>query len=321
MQHFNVITTANSQSRVIWLAVVLALVLHVFLFLLLEGFFKPRAYLADQTSYQVALVSRAEQAPLNANSEVIEENLRDEQEQLEEPAAKDTETFTSEPAKPAVAENRTPSSPVKPTPVSIPNELAAVQIDKAEAAPEQLTSTEFKRSRVKQSEAGNSQSTVLESELAETKPAEPAQSAEERTEERTEESTELSSVKGAAQTLTPTQASPSELRQKQPQKQPQEKPQEQLREPQFLIGSPDNPKPVYPQRALNRGWEGDVVLGVHVDANGLVTYVEILETSNVSVLDFAAYSTVKDNWRFTPADEEERDLRGFVTVPISFRIN
>ena len=309
MQHFNVITTANSQSRVMWLAVVLALVLHVFLFLLLEGFFKPRAYLADQTSYQVALVSRAEEAPLNANSEVIEENLRDEQELLEEPAAKDTEKFASEPAKQTVAENRTPSSPVKPAPVSLSNELAAAKVDKTEAAPEQLTSTEFKRSRVNESEVDNSQSTVLESELAETKPTEPAKS--------TEESTELNSAKGAAQTRTPTQALSSE----QPNKKPQEKPQEQLREPQFLIGSPDNPKPVYPQRALNRGWEGDVVLGVHVDANGLVTYVEILETSNVSVLDFAAYSTVKDNWRFTPADEEERDLRGFVTVPISFRIN
>lgn len=313
MQHFNVITTTNEQSRVMGLAVVFALVLHVFLFLLLEGFFKPKAYLADQTSYQVSIVSRSDQAPLQSNSEMVEENLRDEQAQLEEPPAEDAEKFTSESAEQTLAQNSAPSSPAEPTPASLSSDQAKTKLDKSEAAPDQLTSTEFKQARVNQFETDKSRATSLESELAETKPKVPLLATDKGQTADTSKKVEEEFAKGAEQKPMPKRDSPAE--------QPQEEPKEQLREPQFLIGSPDNPKPVYPQRALNRGWEGDVVLGVHVDANGLVTYVEILETSNVSVLDFAAYSTVKDSWRFSPADEEERDLRGFVTVPISFRIN
>lgn len=93
-----------------------------------------------------------------------------------------------------------------------------------------------------------------------------------------------------------------------------------VREPKFELGSSNNPEPDYPRRARKRGWEGDVVLGVHVDADGNVTYVEILESSHIGILDYAAHSTVAESWTFSPADETERDLKGYVMVPISFRI-
>lgn len=93
-----------------------------------------------------------------------------------------------------------------------------------------------------------------------------------------------------------------------------------VRQPKFELGSSNNPEPDYPLRARKRGWEGDVVLGVHVDADGNVTYVEILESSHIGILDYAAHSTVAESWTFSPADESERDLKGYVTVPISFRI-
>ena len=96
-------------------------------------------------------------------------------------------------------------------------------------------------------------------------------------------------------------------------------PVEQFRSPSYELGSPTNPRPPYPSMAAKRGWEGDVVLGVYVDAEGQVTYVEILETSNVSALDFSAYSTVYEQWSFSPADAHEINLRGYVRVPISFR--
>ncbi|MCH2159184.1 MAG: energy transducer TonB [Oleiphilaceae bacterium] len=100
-----------------------------------------------------------------------------------------------------------------------------------------------------------------------------------------------------------------------------EEPKEQFRSPAYVLGSPSNPRPVYPSLARRRGWEGDVLLGVHVDVTGSVTYVEILESSNVSALDFAAYSTIYESWSFSPADAAEASLRGYVTVPISFRLD
>ena len=309
MQHFKANTAVNVQSRVMGLAVVLALILHFFLFLLLDGFFKPKAYLADQTSYKVALVSRAEQAPLKPNSEVVEENLLDKHSQHEEPRAEAEDKPAVEPVKQTVAENSKPASQRKQTPATLPTELTKAQPDKPNAATRQVTSTEFKQTRVNQLESDTPKPKKPEPKVAETKPAEQELAATGKQTSEPVKNTEKQIVKDVPQQQTQKPASAPD------------EPQGKLREPQFLIGSPDNPKPVYPQRALNRGWEGDVVLGVHIDANGLVTYVEILETSNVSVLDFAAYSTVKDNWRFSPADEDERDLRGFVTVPISFRIN
>lgn len=93
-----------------------------------------------------------------------------------------------------------------------------------------------------------------------------------------------------------------------------------VREPKFELGSSNHPVPDYPPRARKLRWEGDVVLGVHVDADGNVTYVEILESSHIGILDYAAHSTVAESWTFSPADETERDLKGYVTVPISFRI-
>jgi protein TonB len=90
--------------------------------------------------------------------------------------------------------------------------------------------------------------------------------------------------------------------------------------PKFTQGSPRNPDPEYPSLARRRGWEGDVILGVHVDEQGQVTYVEILKTSDISALDFAAYTTVKNEWRFDPAQHGDQVVKGYVVVPISFRL-
>ena len=44
----------------------------------------------------------------------------------------------------------------------------------------------------------------------------------------------------------------------------------------------------YPQTAISRGWEGTVLLRVHVSSGGEVTDVEVIASSGFSVLDGAA---------------------------------
>ena len=90
--------------------------------------------------------------------------------------------------------------------------------------------------------------------------------------------------------------------------------------PKFELGSLNNPEPSYPALARNRGWEGDVLIGVHVNADGSVKNLEILKTSHYGPLDHAAWVTVKNEWRFEPAELEGEKVPAFVEVPISFRL-
>ena len=91
--------------------------------------------------------------------------------------------------------------------------------------------------------------------------------------------------------------------------------------PQFKLGSFSNPRPEYPKMARNRGWQGDVIIGVHVNADGSVKSLEILKSSNYSPLDYSAWQTVKTQWTFKPAEHEGAPVPSFVEVPVSFRLS
>jgi TonB family protein len=91
--------------------------------------------------------------------------------------------------------------------------------------------------------------------------------------------------------------------------------------PQFKLGSFSNPRPEYPKMARNRGWQGDVIIGVHVNADGSVKSLEILKSSNYSPLDYSAWQTVKTKWTFKPAEHEGAPVPSFVEVPVSFRLS
>lgn len=266
-------------------AVLLAVLAHVALYFALQGFFQPKAYVVDQTSYQVSLLARADDSETRTRSKAVSSPPPETKAASQKQLNKVQET----------TDDVTPKPTTKPVPA--PAKVAEKAAPKKQ--PKQVASSEFKERRVNQSE---------DEQVAAVKPVSKVQP---QTTPNKVLSQPLAEAKPAAE-------QPNKTEQKIV---PIEEPQEEVREPEFVMGSPNNPKPVYPNRALSRGWEGDVVLGVHVDPDGTVTYVEILESSNVSALDFAAYSTVKDDWRFSPADEDERSLRGYVTVPISFRIN
>jgi protein TonB len=80
-----------------------------------------------------------------------------------------------------------------------------------------------------------------------------------------------------------------------------------------------NPAPEYPSVAMRRGWQGTVLLRVHVLANGKPGEIQIQKSSGRDQLDDAALAAVK-RWSFVPAKQGDVALDGWVSVPIDFKI-
>ncbi len=81
----------------------------------------------------------------------------------------------------------------------------------------------------------------------------------------------------------------------------------------------DNPKPIYPQEAKEKGYEGEVVLRVEVLVNGRVGQIEIKKSSSYELLDRSALSAVKQ-WRFIPAKKGDVAIPLWVSIPIKFQL-
>jgi periplasmic protein TonB len=81
-----------------------------------------------------------------------------------------------------------------------------------------------------------------------------------------------------------------------------------------------NPPPEYPELAQENGWEGKVLLKVHVLPDGHPDNVGVMKTSGQRVLDDAAVKTVY-KWSFVPAKRGETAVAGWVTVPITFNLS
>jgi protein TonB len=94
---------------------------------------------------------------------------------------------------------------------------------------------------------------------------------------------------------------------------------EPLTEPGFGAAYLHNPAPAYPAVALERGWQGTVLLKVHVLANGRADHVALVSTSGHQPLDDAAAQAVTD-WSFVPARRGAQAVDGWVQVPIDFKL-
>lgn len=81
-----------------------------------------------------------------------------------------------------------------------------------------------------------------------------------------------------------------------------------------------NPAPEYPALAQRRGWEGRVLLRVHVRADGRPGEIQVQASSGRDLLDQAALKTVQ-KWTFVPAKQGDVSLAGWVSVPIDFKLN
>jgi len=81
----------------------------------------------------------------------------------------------------------------------------------------------------------------------------------------------------------------------------------------------ENPKPIYPQEAREKGHEGEVVLKVEVLSNGRVGQIEVRKSSGYESLDGSALTTVKQ-WRFIPAKKGDIAIPLWVNIPIKFQL-
>jgi TonB family protein len=81
----------------------------------------------------------------------------------------------------------------------------------------------------------------------------------------------------------------------------------------------DNPKPIYPQEAKEKGYEGEVVLRVEVLVNGRVGQIEIKKSSSYELLDRSALTAVKQ-WRFIPAKKGDIAIPLWVNIPVKFQL-
>jgi protein TonB len=81
----------------------------------------------------------------------------------------------------------------------------------------------------------------------------------------------------------------------------------------------NNPPPTYPKAAQRQGWQGRVLLRVHVLAGGQPGTVEIRQSSGKTLLDEAAVAAVR-NWTFVPGKKGSTPVDGWTTVPIDFKL-
>ncbi len=78
-----------------------------------------------------------------------------------------------------------------------------------------------------------------------------------------------------------------------------------------------NPKPVYPKDARARRQQGQVIIALAVNADGLPEEAEVNQSSGFGSLDRAALRAVK-NWRFLPARDGGRPVPSRVAIPFIF---
>lgn len=97
-------------------------------------------------------------------------------------------------------------------------------------------------------------------------------------------------------------------------------PVEKITEPDAYAGYLRNPAPAYPAFAQEQGWEGRVLLQVHVLASGKPDSVQLKKSSGRKVLDEAAIRTVQ-RWTFAPAKRGSTPVDGWVEVPIDYKLN
>jgi TonB family protein len=81
----------------------------------------------------------------------------------------------------------------------------------------------------------------------------------------------------------------------------------------------ENPKPIYPQEARRKGYEGEVILKVEVLPNGRVGQIEVKSSSGYKLLDRSALATVKQ-WKFVPAQKGEKTIPLWVNIPVKFQL-
>ena len=87
----------------------------------------------------------------------------------------------------------------------------------------------------------------------------------------------------------------------------------------YKIGTIENPHPEYPIIARKKGWQGRLLLAVHIDKNGNVLNIDVKETSGYEILDRVSLKTIRD-WKFFPARHGDRYVEDNIDIPVSFKL-
>lgn len=86
--------------------------------------------------------------------------------------------------------------------------------------------------------------------------------------------------------------------------------------PTYLVSKP---APGYPPESRRANEEGRVLIRVVVDTSGVVTSLDIAESSGFVRLDSAAVTAVR-NWKFTPGQIDGKPVQAAIIVPIVFKM-
>ena len=123
-------------------------------------------------------------------------------------------------------------------------------------------------------------------------------------------------AEASEKTMSKKQIPPQEL--DQPKSEPENTMTTPSQQPRYELGSPANPKPKAPAFAKKMGWEGDVIIGVYLAADGAIEHMEFVKSTHYSVLNYEAWETVRNQWTFKPLETSNSGQSGYVEVPISF---
>jgi protein TonB len=77
--------------------------------------------------------------------------------------------------------------------------------------------------------------------------------------------------------------------------------------------------PVYPPRAVELNQQGEVLVRVRLDPNGVAVEIVLHRPSGFSMLDRAAVAAVK-GWQFLPAMRDGRPVAAWVEIPVRFHL-
>lgn len=83
--------------------------------------------------------------------------------------------------------------------------------------------------------------------------------------------------------------------------------------------SPPSP-PDYPQRALDAGIEGTVLVRVTISADGSIMAARVHQSSGNASLDAAALKAVR-SWSFMPAQRDGKSIPSIVQLPVRFNLS
>jgi len=87
----------------------------------------------------------------------------------------------------------------------------------------------------------------------------------------------------------------------------------------YKIGTIQNPHPEYPMIARKKGWQGRLLLNVHVSKDGNVINLNVVKTSGFEILDKISVKTIRD-WKFTPARIGGKNVEDSLNIPVSFKL-